>query len=291
MRILAAALLLFMPFSEAQAAGPLVIAGGAIADDNAAVFKALLSRRPAGRQRIFIVPAASAEPAGSGARTAALFARHGAAPTDVEVLRVAVVDDPATPENEALWTAGALTAADLARVEAAGAIWFTGGDQARIMQALLLPDGKDSPLLSAIRAAHRQGAVIGGTSAGAAALSDPMIVKGDPVAAAGGSGEPLAVGRGLGFLPSGITDQHFDMRYRLPRLLKALALRPDAGGIGYGVAEDSALIVEGDVLTAAGRGLVTIVDVRGATLAGGAGLGVQGVAIRFLADGQAITKP
>jgi cyanophycinase len=99
------------------------------------------------------------------------------------------------------------------------------------------------------------------------------------------------VGRGLGFLGEGMTDQHFDARYRLPRLLKALALRPDAGGIGYGVAEDTALVVEGDTLRAVGRGLVTLVDARRATPAEGAGLGVEGLSIRFLADGQAMPKP
>jgi cyanophycinase len=115
-----------------------------------------------------------------------------------------------------------------------------------------------------------------------------MIRQGDPVAAMGGMGEPLELGRGLGFLEEGLTDQHFDVRYRLPRLLKALALRPEAGGIGYGVAEDTALLVEGERLTAVGRGLVTIVDARGVSARG---QGFDGVGLRFLADGQSAVRP
>lgn len=270
------------------AAGALVIAGGAIADDHGAIHRALLDRRPEATPLVVIIPAASAEPATSGERTRDLFLRHGAATGQVEVIELAVVDDPATPADESTWKEAAEDPRAVATVGRAGAIWFTGGDQSRITQALFRPDGSATPLLEAIRARHAAGAAVGGTSAGAAALSDPMILGGDPVAAAGGAGEPLAIGRGLGLLSAGIADQHFDVRYRLPRLLKALALRPEAGGIGYGVAEDTALIVEGDRLSAVGRGLVTVVDMGRASQAEH---GHDGVALRFLADGQSMLRP
>ena len=268
--------------------GPLVIAGGAVADDNAAIYRALLDRRPAGVRAIAIIAAASAEPATALERARALFIRHGADPSDIRQVRVAMVDDPATAEDEARWADNGSNPVEVAKIDRVGAIWLTGGDQARILSVLKQPDGADTPMLKAMRAAHRAGAAVGGTSAGAAAMSNPMIRGGDPVAAAGGQGEALEMGPGLGFLAEGLTDQHFDVRYRLPRLLKALALRPEARGIGYGVAEDTALIVEGDVLTAVGRGLVTIVDTRRAIADG---QGFDGVSIRFLADGQSAVRP
>jgi cyanophycinase len=291
MRFLVAIILHLALPPAASATGALVIAGGAIADDHGAIYRAILERRPPGRKRVIVVPLASAEPVASGARAAALFVRHGAEAGDVEVVRLAAVDDPGTPEDEAGWARNADSPAETARIEGAGAIWFTGGDQARITSVLLRPDGTDTAMLAAMRRAHRSGAVVGGTSAGAAAMSDPMILAGDPVAAAGGSGETLIVGRGLGFLARGITDQHFDARYRLPRLLKALALRREGDAIGYGVAEDTALVVEGDRLLAVGRGLVTVVDARLATPTDGQGFGAEGLAIRFLADGQAMPRP
>ncbi|WP_448577511.1 cyanophycinase [Thermaurantiacus sp.] len=272
----------------AAAPGALLIAGGAIREDNAALFHAFLARRPEGRPGIAIIAAASAEPAAALARTRELLVRHGADPATIRLVHLALLDDPTTPEDEKGWAGNATDPHEMSKIATAGAIWFTGGDQARIVEALKRPDGTDTPMLEALRAAHRQGAVVGGTSAGAAAMSNPMIRGGDPVAAVGGAGEALVLGPGLGFLDEGIADQHFDARYRLPRLLKALALRPEAGGIGYGVAEDTALIVEGDGLTAVGRGLVTIVDTRRAFANG---QGFDGVSLRFLADGQSAVRP
>lgn len=281
-------MLVWLAAPSDAAEGALVIAGGAIADDNGRVVRAFLDRRPQGARAIAIIPAASAVPAETLARTRDLFLRHGARPADIRFVQLASLDDPASAEDESQWAANADSAHELAKLDGAGAIWFTGGDQARIVATLRKPDGTDTAMLAAIRRAHRAGAVVGGTSAGAAAMSDPMILSGDPVAAAGGAGEPLMLGRGLGFLKEGLTDQHFDARYRLPRLLKALELRPEAGGIGYGVAEDTALVVEGDTLFAVGRGLVTVVDIReGRT----SPHGHEGVALRFLADGQRMVRP
>ena len=56
------------------------------------------------------------------------------------------------------------------------------------------------------------------------------------------SPEPLLVGQGLGFLPRGITDQHFNRRPRLQRLLTAMEVSGEAQG--FGVSEDTALEVD-----------------------------------------------
>lgn len=100
------------------------------------------------------------------------------------------------------------------------------------------------------------GGVIGGSSAGAAIMSRTMIVRGDdegtltlPVctdAAAycdngGVSPEQLLLSRGLGFLPGGIVDQHFNRRARLQRLLAAMEDADE--NEGFGISEDTALEV------------------------------------------------
>ncbi len=284
--------LLLLAAAPGPAAGPLVIAGGAIAEDNAAVVRAFLDRRPAAARAIAIVPAASAAPAEALARAAAMFLRHGARPEEIIALRLAVADDPATAEDEAGWARNAGRPEDVARLAHAGAIWFTGGDQARILAALVAPDGRETPMLEAIRARHRAGAVVGGTSAGAAIMSDPMLTGGDPVAAvAPGRGEAVTTGRGLGFLRGATVDQHFDARNRLPRLLAVLADRPQRARLGFGIAEDTALVIDGGEARVAGRGLVTLVDARRARIRSGGGLEASGLTLHVLAEGDRLALP
>jgi cyanophycinase-like exopeptidase len=58
-------------------------------------------------------------------------------------------------------------------VEKAGGIFFSGGDQRRIVDAL-----RDTPVGRAIEEAWRKGAAIGGTSAGTACMS-PLMLTGE----------------------------------------------------------------------------------------------------------------
>jgi cyanophycinase len=63
---------------------------------------------------------------------------------------------------------------------------------------------------------------------------------------------------GLGLLPGVVIDQHFEQRNRYGRLLMMVAQSPQL--LGIGVDEDTAAVVEGDVLSVLGRGAVTILD-------------------------------
>ncbi|MCP4150023.1 MAG: hypothetical protein GY757_19915 [bacterium] len=60
------------------------------------------------------------------------------------------------------------------------AVYFMGGDQSRYQLCLIDEEGNDSPLLAEIRRIYTNGGVIGGNSAGAAIMSDPMITFGNP---------------------------------------------------------------------------------------------------------------
>ena len=70
----------------------------------------------------------------------------------------------------------------VALLERYGSFYFTGGDQALIVQALV-QDGKPTPALQAIRRAWAAGGLVAGSSAGAAIMSDPMITSGSSVEA------------------------------------------------------------------------------------------------------------
>jgi cyanophycinase len=136
-------------------------------------------------------------------------------------------------------------------------------------------------MLSAMRQRLAAGAVIGGTSAGAAMMSPVMITRGDSlvamlapvltdaIGASGRDGGQMALAPGLGFFPWGLVDQHFDRRARLGRLSRAL-LAPGVRETlqrGFGIDENSALIVDLGTGTAraVGAGSVTLVDARAAT--------------------------
>jgi cyanophycinase len=259
--------------------GTVVAVGGALGDDNAAVFRALIDAMPADAPNIVVIPAASAAAGGSASRFADALARHGVSRDRVDLAQVAVVDDPETPGvDESLWRDGGSHSGEIAKVGRAGLIWFAGGDQARIMATLVRPDGSDTPMLGVIRKRLAQGAVVGGTSAGAAVLGEHMIACGSPDVALfapvsrtladcadteeGAKGAPLVLAPGLGFLPGIVFDQHFSQRGRLTRLVRAVACIEAEAVTGVGVDEDTGFVFSLATETghAVGRGTITLVD-------------------------------
>lgn len=141
-------------------------------------------------------------------------------------------------------------------IEQTTGIFFTGGDQARIVNFI-----KGTPLDAAIHKRHEEGAVIGGTSAGAAMMPDEMILGGASVS--NPSVDAVSMGPGMGFLPGIVVDQHFAQRGRLGRLLAALVLQPAM--LGLGIDEDTSIIVNGDEFQVVGQGCITVVDEATAT--------------------------
>ena len=158
--------------------GHLLIVGGGLSLDNEAVYSAFIDGRPADAPNIAIIAAASADPASRAATFAGELMFYGVSPENITVVHLALIDDPDTPDvDESEWASNADNAEEIAKIENAGAIWFTGGDQMRLTQALVRERGADSPMLAAIRARLAAGAMIGGVSA--AAMSRPMIARGD----------------------------------------------------------------------------------------------------------------
>ncbi|NRA29524.1 MAG: cyanophycinase [Parvularculaceae bacterium] len=267
MRFLSVAASLFvLLLSVAQAAGRLVIAGGAIRQDNSAVWQAFTEALPA-EGTVFVVGGASGEPHQSAEAAKQALIRFGLSADRLKTAPLAVKDDPSTKGvNEARWSKNGRSAGLAAEMNSAAGVWFTGGDQTRLTQLLLQRNGSDTPVLAAIREAREAGAVIGGTSAGAAMMSDPMITGGNSLDALLGRGEQVSVDDGLGFLNVGVTDQHFGERARLGRLIRALSSLPEANSrIGFGVDEGTALVVDGGSFSVVGEGYVTVIEATSAS--------------------------
>lgn len=167
-------------------------------------------------------------------------------------------------------------------IRGARGIFLTGGDQNRITAALL-----GTPAGEALAEVYRRGGVVGGTSAGTACMSDPMITgEGDFTRLAAGGVERK---RGLGLVPGVLLDQHFVARQRQNRLLASVLERPDL--LGVGVDERTVLWVRPDgIFEVFGDGWVEVYDaaaaaIRGAGGPAGAPLAADGVRLHLLVAG------
>jgi cyanophycinase len=228
----------------------------------------------AGRARIAVLPMASSEAAESGAELVTEFDSLGA-------MAFVYLVDSAQAESPQF----------VRRLDSATGIWFGGGDQALLTAAI---GGTAS--LAAIHARYRDGAVVGGTSAGAAIMSDSMIT-GDQTPPGDTTGyygdEYPAIERhrievipGLGFLPGAIVDQHFIRRERHNRLISAVLERPSL--IGVGIDESTAIEVSPDgKWTVLGASEVLIYDARRAKVAALSGplLGATDLRVHLLPPG------
>ena len=264
-------ILWFLCAVPAAAGGKLLIVGGGLSPDNEAIHRAFLNAIPAS-QKLAIISAASGTPAQSAGYMIEDFSRYGFDADRILHIRLAVLDDNSTEVDESEWYSNGNSVDEIARLDGVGGVWFTGGDQARILATLKNEDGSDKAMATRLRSILDQGGIIGGTSAGAAMMSDDMILFGDPLPALlfglgpDGSGA-LGMGKGMGFLPIGLVDQHFDERRRLGRLARAISYLPPEKRMGFGIDENTGFLVDINNLNVqvVGEGSLTLLDGRSAS--------------------------
>ena len=175
---------------------------------------------------MIIIPMASSIPDTVGFEQGEQFLGYGA--KSIEVLMLTETDKTSEEIAE--------------KIRTAGGIWFSGGDQNRLMEYL-----GDGILIDAIHDAYRNGAVISGTSAGAAVMSRVMIT--------GDESRPdeyrsfatihqdnIVTTTGIGLVTNMIIDQHFVRRSRMNRLISALLDHPEE--YAAGIDEATALWVK-----------------------------------------------
>ena len=139
-------------------------------------------------------------------------------------------------------------------IKQSGVIFFTGGDQLRLTHVL-----GGSPVLTAIRERLEEGAVVAGTSAGAAAMPGTMIYNGAAADALRKGAVNMTFG--LGLAEGMIIDSHFLERGRFTRLMEVGASNPEYLGVGLG--EDAGVIIHPHgILEAIGPGHVILIDSR-----------------------------
>jgi cyanophycinase len=267
--------LLAQDASAARAGHLLIVGGGRQPDELVAHFVALAGGP--GRARIAVLPMASGSAEESGRGKVEQLREFGAEAFSLNLSREQALSD------------------SVARLlDGTTGIWFPGGDQARLAPVLA-----GTPVLDAIHRLYREGAVVAGTSAGAAVMSDSMITGeqyrpgvdtlgyyGDEFPRVARSTIHLAPG--FGFLPGAIVDQHFLRRERHNRLLAATLEHPEL--IGVGIDESTALQVDPDGRwRVVGESAIIIYDAReaGITPDNARVLGARGVRMHLLPAGSA----
>ncbi|MFO1040896.1 MAG: cyanophycinase [Planctomycetaceae bacterium] len=109
-------------------------------------------------------------------------------------------------------------------------VWLSGGNQAWLSKHYV-----GTLVESKLKEVIDRGGVIGGSSAGAAAMTKVMIEQGQ---------EEAVEGVGFDLLPDAVVDQHFLKRSRLNRLMGLMDSHP--GRIAFGIDEGTALVVQAD---------------------------------------------
>ena len=213
--------------------GPLVIAGGGKLPED--VRKAFFDLAGKEKAKIIVIPTASADADDDKKAEAFLKQWQELKPASVEILHTRdakTADDPdfVKPLKEAT------------------AVWFSGGDQSKITAAY-----RGTLVGKELAKLHARGGVVGGTSAGAAVMSDLMIT---------GGGVRATTGPGLGFLPGFVVDQHFVVKERGKRLAGVIADNP--GYVGLGLDEATALVIRGRTARVIGESTVTVCVAKGA---------------------------
>ena len=206
--------------------------------------------------------------------------------------------------------------ANIAILNQADVVWFTGGDQSKIARSWLLDTGNDSPLAATLRARWNNGngnIVIAGDSAGNHIINNTMHGGGVSYGYVyfGANLQNKAITgwqqfgdtregttalryfdngvtmKGLGFMPAGLlSDTHFDARSgRLGRL--AATLRHMSLTQGLGVDENTGVLVDTGASTAKvfGNGTLTVVDMAGASYNAGTTFLASGLRVSLLSQG------
>lgn len=215
--------------------GSLVVVGGGSLSDNIYQRVIDLAGGSGPSSNIVVIPTADgAESYDQDAAGAASFRRLGAG--SVTVLHTY---DPAVADTEEF----------VAPLLNATGVWFGGGRQWRLVDAYA---GTRSE--SAFRSVLDRGGVIGGSSAGAS-IQGSFLARGDT------ANNQVMVGDhtvGFGYLRDTAVDQHVLVRNRVFDMFDILKVRPEL--LGFGIDENTALVVSGNDVEVIGASYVAVYD-------------------------------
>jgi cyanophycinase len=229
--------------ASASHKGTLIIIGGHEDRTNERKILQAVADRLGDDGKIVVCTVASAEPESLWEQYESAFRAIGV--PHVFRLDVQSREDAATPRAMRI-------------LEGATGVFFTGGDQLKITSQV-----GDTPMYSRVQEIFEQGGVIAGTSAGASAMSETMLVANNGEASYRIK-SALLMAPGLGLAQDMLIDQHFSERGRMARLIGAVTQNPRV--LGVGIDEDTAMILERNrEFRVLGAGAVYVVDASKST--------------------------
>lgn len=238
--------------------GSLVIMGGGERLDNRDIWPEVIRLSGGKGCKIAIIPTATYKPRQDSEEMVAHFREYGADAFVVPLAFEGFDEQPTTVANDPAWCE---------KVGAAGGVYFIGGEQGKLRDALVTKEGKRTPLLTALHELYQAGGCIAGSSAGAAIMSRIMYRDAELILPTLTNGVTFGreVDYGLGFLPPDwFVDQHCLMRGRFGRAL--VAMQKYEFKFGLGIEEDTAVVIErGRQARVAGYKGVAILDISQAT--------------------------
>lgn len=211
--------------TDSQTKGKLVIVGGVQTTE---IVKKFVELAGGGDAKIIVIPNAGSEPVKWSEVQVKEFEEFGAK-ADYLLFTRETADDEA----------------NLKKMGCANAVFFLGGDQSDLARDML-----GTKLLSKVFDIYDNGGVVGGSSAGAAVMSEVMITgnelvnKDSTVSFVTIEKGNVEVKTGFGFLKNAIVDQHFLKRKRHNRTIASLIEHPNLFGIA--IDESTGIIVYSD---------------------------------------------
>jgi cyanophycinase len=219
------ALLLITSINTPQTKGKLLIIGGVQTKD---ILKKYVELAGGNDARIIIIPNAGSEPVYWSKEQKKDFEELGAKADYLLFTRQTADAD-----------------SNLKKMDWANAVFFLGGDQSNLTRDML-----GTKLLQKVYDIYKNGGVVGGSSAGAAVMSEVMITgnelvnKDSTVSFVTIQKGNVETKQGFGFLKNAIIDQHFLKRKRHNRTISVLIEHPNL--VGIAIDESTAIIVYPD---------------------------------------------
>jgi cyanophycinase len=227
------------------------------------------------RRTVVVIPTASEAPDEAARDYIDVFTALGV--EQVEVLNIQSREQANDDETQAV-------------IDRADGVMFTGGDQLRLTALI----GGTRLLERLTERYFHEPIIIAGTSAGAAAMSTPMIYQGRNDA--GFLKDEIHITTGLQLLRDVAIDTHFIARGRIVRMAQIIATNP--GCIGLGLEEDTAVLVtKGNEIEVIGNGIVVLLDGHDCTgntiyeIEPGEVFSIRDLRLHLLAKGQRYTLP
>ncbi len=235
--------IILLPINLHAHAGDLFIIGGGSRPSS--MIHHLVELAGGEQSHVIVIPNASGNPIDVAEYQTNQFREHGAGSAEY----IFAKNDAVNADS------------NVAKIDKATCIFFSGGDQRRLTADLL-----NSKLLVKIKEKWQQGCVISGTSAGAAVMSELMITGDEKLNKSKYSFITVEPGNvimtpGFSFVKKAIIDQHFIKRNRQNRLISVVLENPDL--LGIGIDESTAIQVHEDgTFEVVGENSVMIFDAK-----------------------------